>query len=723
MKKILVVVIISFLMAFLPSLSCFATNGNSVQISVPTVSGYETVAENGRLKLCFDFENTQFYVADKTTGSIWRSTPENYESSRCGDLFKAEMSSALIVEYHNVTDNIDDKQNSFSSSVAKGDFSVEKIKSGVRTVYNFAELNLKIPLDLTLEDGSLSVSVSTQDIEYNRNKLIIRSISVLPYFAAGKFNENGYAFLPDGCGGISYFSGDRTDAKVYDKMVYGADIATDADESSHITAPVFGVCKNDYSVLAVVSSDAQDARVCCAGSGQDTEYTRAYAKFVTTAQVDFELAEQTAMTVYEEGKIKASRLAVDYYFLDEKNGGYSEMARKYREILFDSEKIKSALVEPTLYLDLYASVKKTRSIWGIKYNYNCVLTSQSDVEKICGTLKNDGVNSFTVRYSNFDKKDISGYIVNKISWNNALGENPAEWINQLKGQSITVYPAESGVKYYKKSLNPLHTLNVAARDVSDTVIEAKIGKIGNKTEANYVPNYQNLKNNLSKLSASIKKKSFGSIGFSDLGSTLYSDFGSKTSKRTDYSMLVSDFLSGCVKSGNSIMLENPNAYAATYANEIIHLPTSTYGQDLIDTSVPFLQIVYSGIVRYSGESFNLAENSDEAYLKMLETGSMPCFSWIGKKTALLTNTELEYLYSSNYNDWLKVAAEQYKAVEEVAKATENTPFISHEIVADKVYLSHYENGAAVAVNYTDSPKTLPNGAKVPARGYLILKEG
>lgn len=734
-KRVISVFMVLFLsVAFVVSPSAESDNavaGKDSNIAL-TESGYGLIAENGLLSLLFNQSTTEFCVINKETGYCFRSSLTDEESYEGEDRsFAYATKSLIIIDYYEIDSESEGYVSSYIDSVDYGNYSFEMIENGVRIEFGFDYPEITVPMTITLDNDNLSVLVLTDEMKYDSDEIVISSISVLPYFGAAEQDKDGFVLLPDGCGGLVYFDRERSEQTSYEKPVYGDDAALGLNESSDISLPVFGVSHGTDSFLAVISEDAEDSYICCQGFTQFTPYTCAYSKFKTASSVSFELVEQNNMIVYEEGAVKADGLRVDYYFLSGSDSGFTGMARKLKSVTFgDGKNNKSQ--EPALYLELYAAVKKVRSVWGLKFNYSCVLTSLSDADSIFTELSEKGVKNVVTSYNNFDKSDIGSQIIKKFRWYSSLGKDPVEWSEKWREKGVYIYFGYEDVQSYQKSWNPFHTLTTAARDTADSLImykksvpskSANVVTASSSDKESYLLNYKHLAENLEKLQKNITKKGIKQISFSDIVNMLHSDYRYGVKKRTDFQKIISDSLEAYKKNDAEILLKNPNYYAAEYADEIISLPVTSSEHDLIDADVPFLQFFYNGILRYSCEPVNLSANSKIILLKMLETGSMPLFSWIGRDVSLLKNTELEYIFSADSEDWMDIAVEYYNAVKNVYEQSGGTCLRDYIRLEENVCAIVYENGTAVVINYGDKNYALSDSTAVAPEEYCIVKEG
>ena len=640
------------------------------------------------------------------------------EELEINEYMQAMMRSMLDIDYYNHELEADNSASAYQDAVENGGVAYEAIDNGFKVTFTFTDLNLSIPLQVVLEGDHVNAKVDTKAIEYDPTKLSLLQVHILPYFGAVSYtNKKGYALIPDGCGALIYATNNKENAPAYQKPVFGKDITIDATDYEGVTLPCFGVSAGKDSLLAVIGEDSADAYINCENYGQATMYTHPWASFKTTVDFEYALVSDYYSTrVFEQGGIKADTLSVDYYPISGKQSGYVEMASKYRELIFSAEQRKAAKVEAALYLDLYASVTKVRSILGFKGNYDDVITSTEDVEKLIKKLAELDVDSTVVRYSAWNKQENTGHAVDDIKWNKAIGD-VAELVEKLAAQGSKVYPAVNRVMTYDKSSNILHTMSGVTRDPASRMIMFPDRYLTtSKTGESYILNYDKLAGNLSALLDNADGK-MTNLGLSDVANMLYSDFSEGDKKRPAFVSMITEKLAAFAEE-NSLLLDAPNSYAAVYADEIINLPTSSTGNMMLDEDVPFLQLVYSGVIRYSTEALNMQGSPKASFLKGLEYGSMPCYSWIGDEGSALINTELDYLYSADSDFWMDTATEQYAVVRELVEKTEGSVIVGHEQLADGVYATTYENGVRVLVNYNDTAYKA-DGVTVSAMGYVI----
>ena len=75
-------------------------------------------------------------------------------------------------------------------------------------------------------------------------------------------------------------------------------------------------------------------------------------------------------------------------------------------------------------------------------------------------------------------------------------------------------------------------------------------------------------------------------------------------------------------------------------------------------------------------------------------------------------------YSSNFNDWKDEAVELYQKMKDDFGHLYNQFITDHQKLAAGVYLTQYEDGTKVIVNYNDRAYN-HKGIQVPAKDYIV----
>ncbi|MNI06339.1 hypothetical protein D3C73_593180 [compost metagenome] len=154
-----------------------------------------------------------------------------------------------------------------------------------------------------------------------------------------------------------------------------------------------------------------------------------------------------------------------------------------------------------------------------------------------------------------------------------------------------------------------------------------------------------------------------------------------------------------------------NDYALAHAGFIEALPSDSSYDFIIDETVPFYPMVVHGAVEYTTAAGNLRNVYDTGLLKAIEYGAIPYFKLTYSPSRALKETDYDYVYSSEYAIWKSRIVDEYTQFNQLA-AVYNQRMINHEKLADGIYMTTYEDGTRVTVNYkTKSFDVAQGGAK------------
>ena len=132
--------------------------------SAGDVPGFVLVSESDALKLYTDTATANVAVYDKRDGSITYANPLNADEDSVAN--KANLNylkAQFILQYYNA-DVKSSNMDSYSQSVAKGQFSAESIEGGIRYIYQVGDLtegqiHFEVPLEYRLNGDKLEVSM------------------------------------------------------------------------------------------------------------------------------------------------------------------------------------------------------------------------------------------------------------------------------------------------------------------------------------------------------------------------------------------------------------------------------------------------------------------------------------------------------------------------------------------------------------------------------------
>lgn len=702
-------------------------------VSLP--AGMVTGLENENWRVYVDTATGRFGLEDKAGGAVWWSTPEGAEDDMIANgKTLMEMQSNLLVRYADMSSEKQemDTTNSYAAAVRHNNVAVTVEGNRIRIAYKMADYRLYVPLDLTLDEQGLTCAVATDDI-LEGGDYRIYSLTLLPYFGAGNADDEGYLLVPDGSGALIRFNNGKQLYTQYSATTFGknltADVLNDSQSDEDVRMPVYGICKNGDSVLAVLDKGAALARIEAGVGGLTSEYNQAYATFslrtVDTYYIGQSLGNSSKVTLLEEGPFEIDSVSVRLMPVTAERGeGYVGMAKTYREYLVASGMKKPDTYRQELHLQILGSLRRTEHFLGIPYESTVTVTSLKETRAILDRLHRDAVDNVAVRYMNWNKKTMKGKASSKLS---VIGGKATlnALVNTAEGYGMAVYP--------DTAWNVVSAFSFAAPKWS-----CSARTLGNKPVAVYEYSFVNffkdtlkqpryllapfrVEELVGKFLPRYNKLGVEKLGFADLADTLSADFGPERWTR-EHTLLAMQRIAAAAAEKNGLLFTGGNAYALPYAERVMGAPTVSSGFDVADTDVPFYQIALYGYVPTSGTAVNLAEEDTAVpLLRALESGSSVSYVWTASDSKRLNDSDYESWYSTKYTVWYEQAAEYGKVLQDFSALVAGSDIVAHEMLECGVRRTTWSNGVEVLVNYGDE-STVKDGETVEAKSYII-KEG
>ncbi len=675
-------------------------------------------------------ETGAFSLTDKRTGTVWYSNPaDRNEQTNIKGIAKMQMNSQLLVEY--LVSKKDTKSaTSFASATNKKGVKVSADKQGIRIEYKFVSEGFTIPILLSLDGKGLVASVLCDEITENEKNQITK-ISLLPFFGAAGVNDNGYFLVPDGSGALINFNNGKSTSS-YQQEIYDTDglmnIQTNKTTTQIARLPVFGIERGGDTLFAIIDKGATVCRMFSYVSGAGNNYNYIYPQFtyrqssivnmLSKTWYPVEVAFVSPLTAEEDFTVK-------YHPLEEKYGGYSDMAADYREYLDLSKKTKADNVP--LYLDVYGSARVSENILGIPITVNRALTSFEDTQEILDGLIKEGIGDIKTRILGISSAGLENIKV-------PTAFKPASSMGGKKGlNSLFQYTDKNGIEVYpdfdfvnfKKPTFSLFKQGDAAKDVCKKTgvfyeFNKSNGAVDTTAEKGYVLKPEKVERAVDKFIKSYTKKTDNkNISLSAIASFIYADFGGDIHLAQDTADRFCGILEKMGKNDLSLMLQSPNAYTFDYASSVVSAPTMSSRYDIEDVSVPFYQMVLHGAVSYSTTSVNLSSDTD-AVLRAIEYGSSLMYSISKADYSVICYDDYDHLYSITADNWMSDIVKNQKMVETALSDVSDKVILKHEKISDGVYSTIYEDGIQIIVNYNDDAVSV-DGLTVEARNYITVK--
>lgn len=707
--------------------------GEEIPCGKKTSEEFELLAQQGELKLYLRPSDANFCV-ETATGERWYASPPEGADKWARGVFKTEMVSSLIINYIDLENKETVKKNSQVTSVNKGTFTLHRLENGFRADYYFKDGAVTIPVEVVLKDGYLDVRVVTGEIiEENPERYILSSLRLLPNFGGGAEGDEGYIFVPDGQGALLNFNNGKGSMLEYKAAVYGENASTtrmfSTAEAYTASLPVFGIKRGDSAFLSVITSGENAAFINAMPNLRDTSYANAWAeyklRFTDSYILDATSNLGQTITLYQDEEIEVSTCQQRYYFLEGEEADYSGMAACYRDYLLTECGLKEREADDTvLFIDLYAAVTRKESMLGIPVDRQRQLSSLTDVQQLYDALRSQTDGGIRLRVNSWAKDAVKGRLDTKLNW--AAGNSWKSWAAlqsaaAVHGDTVTL---SVELARFEKSGNGVIPIRDSAMALSGSPAfqyEFLYGtRMRDEEERSYLLHPALLETHTESLLSTLKRQQATSISPLTLPGIRYGSYGKSKAYPEQTQQAISGALAA-LKSSCELVLERPNAFALPYADYVTDVPGTSSQYDVMDETVPFLQMVYGGMVGYAGETVNLSADPAAAVLHAIATGGALHYKLITGDAELLIDTELNTLFSARPALWQPLMQEAAAQVSQARAATENSRLIHFEWISMDVSVSRFENGAEICVNGSKAPVTW-EGAEIPAGQWHVREE-
>ena len=601
-------------------------------------------------------------------------------------------------------------------------------------------ISFKVSLEYRLEGDHLDVSVPTCALEENGGASIYR-IQVLYGFGAAGTGEDGYIVAPNGDGSIIHFNNGKTNAGTYSQFVYGIDMLaadyTVMESANSARMGLFGLCKEDETILATIEDGASLASINAGVAGRVNSYNNAYVTFVVRGSSTLEMfgstGNEAALPIVEPSPYDRD-LTVRYTFLDEDHQGYAGMANYYRDRLIAegvlTEKTESEPLK--FYYDVLAGVKMREFFLGKQYMGLTAMTTFDQAAQMSDALARAGVKNQVMDLQGWFNGGYYHDVADRIrvirklggksgleALNDQVENNGGKLYADVAFQQVTEiskrynFNAESA-KYYGSGyvadfglVNPATLRQTSSLGYPETMYAL----ISPKYLVRYVDEF----------SSRFAKLDVDGVALRDLGSEVHSD--KKRSGMIDREQAL-DVVKGQLAlldgTEKDILVDQANDYAWAVADDITDLPLRDNEYVIVDENIPLYEMIVHGCIDYCGAVYNLADTASEQelLLTMIEYGAAPHFLFTWQETSEMKYSGVNQFYTTCFDTWKDRAAEVYGELSDVLGPVTGQQIVSHEILSEGVRKVVYSDGTAIYVNYGDAPARV-DGVRIPAMGYAV----
>lgn len=700
--------------------------------------GFELVSESDKLALYVIESTVNIAVLNKKSGMIWSSLitetafeteGENKSLGRFYSLFSVgdigasasgvtlseTFSNSIITTEVREEDKYDN--NSVANSYMKVDYAA--VLNGVRITSFMADVKYKLIIDISLdkENETLVLSVDGEECEYYSNSKKWITVNLLPYFGAAGDREDGYVFYPDGSGTIAEFTPHHSMVESSKTLpFYSQELASsmqltvsEQDGTMPVLYPVFGMKRGNDAFFGIVTDGACSSGVKFCPSGNLTKFYRIHPVFYL-AEAHTKNSDYTTPSYTMQGDIHDEYFRVEYHFLEDDDADYSGMAVTYRNYLLKNDLLFDRISDSDkmpLALDLYMNTYEG-TIFG---NKSIVMTTFSQAVEMITELHDKGIDDMLLNISAWQKDGESTGTVNSaasaIGGNSglkSLAQKAKEYGYDLFAQ-VNMERAQSNTTKFKASRD-------AAKDLQGLSIIGDYYLIAppvikQRYEEIYVPYFEEM--------------GVTGLNFEMLGYYLYYyNYAEKHYNRFVAEETLTQILNQTTNDFEKTAVWYGNQYALASASWIYDLPSTDTGYANTTRAVPFAQIVLHGYIPYSSIAGNMFYDDAAQTLKWIEYGYVPYYKLTYVSTNELINTDMAILFSAKFSDWVDNIVDKYNMMSDSIGYLYNVPIKKHTMLTENVYVTIYEDGSKVYVNYGSRAYNTSDGV-VNGKSHLVVK--
>jgi len=596
-----------------------------------------------------------------------------------------------------------------------------------------------VPLEYHLVGDRLSVRIPVGSIE-EAEGFSIRTIELMNFFGAAGTAEQGYMLVPDGSGSLIYLNNGKIHDDPYSQVVYGPDQTDNTTRRAQVSEsarlPVFGLKAADSAWYGVISKGEALASVNADIAGKTNAYNHAYASFQVRGEDTIDMfsgGKSNEIPILTDA-LYGGDIEVQYGFLAGKSASYAGMAAAYRDMITEEEAGMRPITADSgklpFYVDVVGAVTKTKSILGVPYESQFPVTTFKEAGVIADALQQQGVANIRMRLVGWS----AGGVYHEPAAAKPLGKlggtaGMKSLAAKLDAGDGGLYPDTAFQHVYEDTMAFAPSSDAARFVTRQVALQAPINRALNRMDEElgtyYLLSPSKLPAFVDRFSRRYERLKLPGLSLRDLGDVVNGDYrDSRTVNRQTAKAIAAGQLGKLSERYPELMVEGGNGYALPYARHIVGAPMASSGFNLADEAVPFYELVVHGFADYAGEPINLAadQSPSRQLLKLLEYGASPRFIWTYAPSSELKFTKFDYLYSTQYADWLQQAVALYKEADQALAPLRSIPMTDHERLQDGVYRSTFANGTTITVNYNETA-VAAGGRSIGPGDYAIGGEG
>lgn len=580
----------------------------------------------------------------------------------------------------------------------------------------------------------------------------ISAVTALPYMFAARQGDDGYFVTPDGSGSLTYFNASRIDQyDEYQKRIYGYDDTFDTFTYPNLTnetisLPVFGVVKNNAMVSVFAEENEANASIIMGQPGMKSMNIY-YISYIYKFREYYENTVNNASYAFCEVGIGTGDFIERFCFdvgADGTEFTYVDVAKTARDYIVDKWANDGEKLDYLKDVALNTSVdaKEEADLLNVKIFFNDVdqasvhlfsqfkvMTTFSQAKDIISDASSENRAKIHYTLLGWQQGGYFGNIMKKYNIESQVGgkSDLKELTSYGNDNNIDIAADLNTLIFYSSPTRGATLRNSCVKNPATNYLAYKLisnaGVYQKRENCYYMsPLYYESKL-LEKDIKNLKKLGFTDVDLQQLGDLLYTDYNKENALlRTQAIEHYRKWIVEYKKNFKEVGVYYGYEYAASVADKIYDIPTSTSQLFIIDEAIPFVQIVYHGLIDYYSGAVNRTSDNVESMLKSIEYGAFFTFEVTNEATDELRYTNYNSLFKAEYKTLANDIKSAYVVASKVLEPVANTLIKDHKKISNNVFMTEYENGVKVYVNYAKEAADVQDGT-VPALGVLYVANG
>jgi len=584
-------------------------------------------------------------------------------------------------------------------------------------------------------------------------------IEFMKFFAAGGADVDGFMLVPSGSGGIINFNAGGHRESPFRSAVYGMDymltfIRPQIMQTTRL--PILGIQNDGAAVFAHVVNGSSLATVNADAAGRTNSYNHAWFSFTVrnsqSLSMDGIAGASGDLTVVQAESYMGD-ITVMYHFLAGDDPGIGEMAQAYQQHLVEIGAL-TPLDGPddrTFYLDVIGAVQRLQHFLGTPYTTTSVVSTVDDANRFVDLLNSEGVNNIQMQLHGWFNRGTNHTVASSINIINGVGrQRDLVALNdrlQEDGGGLnpvvnlqTTFLSTGG--FFRGAGSPgMTTAFEVANDLSGMPGFITGGRRDTLSMRMFIP-FQTTDMMVlvhpgvvpfhvdGFLPAFDRRVGIDNVAIGDLGNNVVESFHRRNAVNREASkLIISEQMGRINEQIPNMVIFGGNDYALPYASHLVGVPTETDMFYIIDYQVPFYSMVVHGFIEHAGTPANLREHYSAVnqLLNSMTTGASPRYTFTAIPTRELQFTEHERMYSTYYDNWIRIAVEHYHEFNNVFRYLRAERIVDFEILAggdlnvgasSQVTVTVFSDGTRIYVNNTYRPFEA-DGVTIPARWFVV----